>query len=49
MKYWYKIWIDECVYCGLITKLQERQYTPKPKDRDDRVFVQLMMCSDHKY
>lgn len=39
-KYWYKIYIYYCPVCGNESKSQERQYTPRPENYDDRVEVQ---------
>ena len=36
MKYWYLIWIGECPLCGRDKGYRERQYTPRPENREDR-------------
>jgi hypothetical protein len=37
-KYWYLIEYHTCPVCGKTTVFRERQYTPKPEERGERVF-----------
>lgn len=46
-KYWYKIFIEECVLCGRIVKYKERQYSEKPKEYDERIIYTQSACSNH--
>lgn len=34
--HWYKIIIEECVYCGSGGETRVRMYTPKPEKPEDR-------------
>lgn len=44
-KYWYKIYITECVLCGVGKKTKERVYV-KPKPEEKVEFTQFA-CSMH--
>lgn len=36
-KYWYKFFIGECPICGRDKSYKERQYTPEPDNREEKV------------
>ena len=36
-KYWYKYYIGECPICGRDHSYKERQYSPRPKNKEDRI------------
>jgi hypothetical protein len=46
-KYWYYIYIEECVLCGRYSEVRERRYTPKPKEYWDRHQRTEYACNEH--
>lgn len=44
---WYKICIEECVYCGHTKETRIRQYTEKPKDAQNRYDYRQYVCGHH--
>jgi len=47
-KYWYKIYIEECVVCGKQDKYKERQYSEKPKDPQKIINFTQNICYNCK-
>ena len=47
LPYWYDIKIEYCVICGAETVWKHRKYTPRPKERKDRVKFTETACSNH--